>query len=435
MPWDLLVIALLILLNGVFAGTEIAVLSIRKTRLSELVEQKIRGAQAVQWLRHQPERFLATVQIGITLVGTTAAAFGGEQIAGNFGRWLAAHAPWLGPHAGEFGLVLVVLSISYLQLILGELVPKSLALRSAERYALTVGPLLRGVSSLAKPLVWFLTQSSNLVLRAFGDKTSFTETRLSPEELRELVEEAARVGSIDPKASEIASRAIDFRELNAGDVMVPRVRIVSIDLKATAEDLRMTLSGRRVTRLLVHDGNPENIIGFVTLRDLLGPALDGQLDLQAALRPVRFVPPLQEATTLLKQMQAERIPLVVVVDESGGLLGLVTIEDLLEELVGDILDEGEQAPEHLSLGPDRTLVVPGHIPIRDLNRALRLDLPEPEGFVTVAGLCLSLAHAIPEAGARFLLQDGTSLEVLEAGGRRVRKVKITSPPDQPQVKL
>ncbi|RYZ68109.1 MAG: DUF21 domain-containing protein, partial [Proteobacteria bacterium] len=200
-------------LNGVFAGAEIAVLSVRKTRLTELIEQNVGGARAVRWLRHEPERFLATVQIGITVVGTTAAAFGGEALAGEFGHWLAGHVPWLGPHAVKLGLVSVVAMISFLEIVVGELVPKSLALRSAERYSLLLGPALRLMSSVVKPAVWLLTRVSNVILRLFGDETSFSEARLSPEEIRELVEEAARVGSMDEKSSEIASRAIDFREL------------------------------------------------------------------------------------------------------------------------------------------------------------------------------------------------------------------------------
>jgi putative hemolysin len=421
---DLLVIAALLVLNGVFSGAEIAVLSVRKTRLNELLERKARGALAIRWLRHQPERFLATVQIGITVVGTTAAAFGGEQIAGDFGRWLAARAPWLGPHAAEIGLAGVIVLLSYSQIVMGELVPKSLALRGAERYALAVGPALRTMASLVRPVVWLLTQSSNVVLRLFGDKTSFTEARLSPEELQELVEEAARVGAIDAKASEIASRAIDFRELTAADVMVPRVRIRSVDRDASREELRKAMSGRRVARLLVHEGSPENIVGYVALKDLAATALEGVFEVAAVMRPARFVPSTLEATTLLRDMQTQRIPLVVVVDEEGGLLGLVTLEDLLEELVGDILSEDDPALEQITRGEDGSVVVLGQTPLRDINRALGLELPDPKGVVTIAGLCLSLAHAIPEVGAEFTLPDGTRLQILDAGRRHVRRVRL-----------
>lgn len=427
----MLVVFGLMVLNGVFAGAEIAVLSVRKTRLSELVDEGLRGAEQVSWLRREPERFLATVQIGITVVGTTAAAFGGERMAGEFGRWLAGHAPWMGSHATEVGLASVVVLISFLEIVVGELVPKSLALRSAEGYALLMGVPLRWMSSLMRPAVWLLTHASNLVLRLFGDQTSFTEARLSPDEIRELVEEAAAVGSIDKKSSEIATRAIDFRELTVGDVMVPRVSIVSVERHAPVDELHERLAARRVSRLPVYEGSPDNVVGYVTLKDMMLPALAGTLDLGALLRPVRFVPSTQLAADLLRDMQTRREPLVMAVDESGGVIGLVTIEDILEELVGDILSEHEPAPTSMTFGADGSVVVPGATPIRDINRALGLELPEPEGFVTIAGLCLHEAQQIPPVGASLTLPDGTRLDIIDVTARRIRNVRLHPPPKPP----
>ncbi len=242
---EIVIVLLLTLLNGVFSAAEIAVLSVRKTRLAELVAEGSRGARATQWLREQPERFLATVQIGITVLSTTAAAFGGDSLADDLAAWMAPRAPWLGGGAHRLALVLVISLLSYLSIVLGELVPKSLALRNAERLALLLSPLLQGISSVARPLVWLFTASSNALLRLFGDHTSFVEARLSAEELQELVEEAGRTGSLDPGASEIASRAIDFRELTAFDVMVPRESIVSVSRAADLRRSSRTCSRRR----------------------------------------------------------------------------------------------------------------------------------------------------------------------------------------------
>ncbi len=421
---DVLVVLVLMVLNGVFAGAEIAILSVRRTRLNELVEEGKSGARAVRWLRHEPERFLATVQIGLTVVGTSAAAFGGEALAGEFGHWLAERAPWLGPHVSQVGLVSVIAMISFLEIVVGELVPKSLALRSAESYSLLMGGPLRVMSSVVKPAVWVLTRVTNVILRLFGDQTSFSEARLSPEEIRELVEEAARVGAIDAKSSEIASRAIDFRELTTADVMVPRVALITIERHATVAELRRVLARRRVARLPVHDGSPENIVGYVTLKDMMVPALDGTLDLGSILRPVHFVPASRSASDLLRDMQSRRMPIVMVVDESGGVIGLVTLEDLLEELVGDMRSENDVAPPSLAIGSDGSAVVDGTTPLRDLNRAFDIELPEPDNVVTIAGLCLQLAQAIPEAGTELTSPDGTRLEVVDASPRRVRKVRL-----------
>lgn len=427
----LLVVLALMLLNGVFAGAEIAVLSVRKTRLAELVESKARGASAVQWLRHEPERFLATVQVGITVVGTSAAAIGGERMAGAFERWLSGRAPWLGPHASGIGLLLVVVLITFLEIVVGELVPKSLALRSAERYALLVGPVLRAMASVTRPIVWLLTTVSNAVLGLFGDHTSFTEARLSPEEIQELVEEAARVGSLDAKTGEIASRALEFRELTAADVMVPRGAIVAVSRDADAQEIKRVLSVRRFARLPVFEGAPDNFIGYIAVKDALVPALDGAFTVDALLRPIGFVPSTARATDLLRQMQSQRQPMAIVVDENGGVDGLVTIEDLVEEVVGDILSEHEPAPVVLKRAPDGSILLPGSMAIRDVNRALGIELPEPENYTSIAGLCIHLAGRIPEPGATLSLPDGSTLEVVEASPRRVRSVRWRPASAQP----
>ncbi len=427
MLWQILIVVGLLVLNGVFAGAEIAVLSVRRTRLTELVEEGSRGARAVQWLRSQPERFLATVQIGITVVGTTAAAFGGDSLAAAFAAWFAAHAPWMGEAAHRVAFVLVIALVSFLEIVVGELVPKSLALRSAEGISVALGPMLRAMATVVKPLVWLFTGASNAILRFFGDRTSFSEARLSPEEIQELVEEAGRVGSIDPGTSEIASRAIDFRELAVSDVMVPREAIVSVPRDADGEALRRVLAGRRFARLPVYEGDPENVVGYAALKDLVGPALDGRPLLDGQVRPARFVPSTMPAAALLRQMQRERLPLVMVIDELGGLLGLVTVEDLVEELVGDILSEGDPAPVALTRDADGSVVVPGETPIRDVNRALDMGLPEPDEVSTVAGLCIRASGRLPQAGERVALEDGHVLEVLDATPRKVRSLRVHPP--------
>lgn len=250
---DILIVLSLILVNGLFSGAEIAVISMRKTRLRELVEQGGRPAQAVQYLREHPERFLATVQVGITVVGATAAAFGGDIFAEPLAS-LLGRVSWLAPHARGLGLTIVVVTVSYLSLVLGELVPKSLALRHAEAYALLAGKPLRWLSFGARPVVWLLTASSNAVLRLFGDRTSFTEARLSPDEIQEMVDEAARVGTLDPRTSEIASRALEFRDLSVAEVMVPRVDIAALPKGATGDELRQVLARKLYSRLPVYEG-------------------------------------------------------------------------------------------------------------------------------------------------------------------------------------
>lgn len=424
---ELLIVLVLMLLNGVFAAAEIAVLSVRKTRLAELTAEGRRGAGAVRWLREEPERFLATVQIGLTVIGTTAAAFGGESLAHHVADALRG-VPGIGAYAATLGLVVVIAGISFLEIVVGELVPKSLALRMAERYSLLLGPALRAMASVVKPLVWVLTGASNVVLKLFGDKTSFTEARLSPEEIQELVEEAARVGSLDKNASEIASRAIDFQGLRAVDVMVPRAVVVAVSKDASSETLERITREARFSRLPVYDGTPENIVGYVTLRDLLGPALRGDsVSLEAHLRPIKFSPGNALAVTLLKELQSDRTPLAMLVDEVGTVIGLVTVEDLIEELVGEILSENDPAPIQVKREEDGSYLVVGSLPMHEVNRAIDFDLPESERYSTLAGLCIVLAGHIPQTGELIAVPSGAVLEVVEASARRVKQVRVHRP--------
>ncbi|MBM7114664.1 hemolysin family protein [Archangium primigenium] len=420
---------MLVFANGVFAGAELALISIRKTRLQELIDQGSTAARSVQALRDNPERFLATVQIGITVVGSTAAAFGGASIAQRLSPPLQELG--LPPERAEtIAFALVVGLVSYLSLVLGELVPKSLALRYSESYALLIGPPLRGLSRLMKPVVWLLTFSSNLVLRFFGDKTSFTESRLSPEELQQLVEEAARSGGLHPRSGEIASRAFDLADLVVTDMMVPRTRVVAIRRHSTPEDVRRVLLEEGHSRMPVFEDSVDHIIGYVVAKDLLSFALEQQLILlEDVLRPAYFVPETMRALDALQQMQARRIQLAIVVDEQGGLAGLVTMKDLVEELVGTIASEHETPHDSIHHESNDTVVVDALLPIRELNRALdTVELPEGDTWTTVGGLCTSMAGSIPTSGARFTLTDGTVLEVTEASARRVKQVRIHLPP-------
>lgn len=424
---------LLVLANGVFAGAELAIISIRRTRLKELMEQGSGSAKAVEALRANPERFLATVQIGITVIGATAAAFGGASIANR----LAPVLMELGlpeTTADEVALAAVVVFVSFLSLVLGELVPKSLALRASERYGMLIGRPLLGLSWVMRPVVWFLTASSNAVLRLFGDRTNFTESRLSAEELQALVEEAAKQGSLDPKAGEIAARAFEMGDLTVGELMVTREQIVALRRHANADEIRQMLLERGHSRMPVFEGSLDNIVGYVIAKDLLAVAWEGNLIvLEDVLRPAFFLVETMRAMDALKELQRRRMQLAIIVDERGGVVGLVTVEDLVEEMVGDILSESETPEELVRRESPLAAVVQGSAAIRDVNRELGLELAEDGDYSTVAGLSIALAGgAIPEPGTKLKTKDGLELEVVEASPRRVRTVRILLPQPQPE---
>jgi putative hemolysin len=420
MGTDLLIVVALLMTNGVFAGAEIAILSVRKTRLAEFIRRRDKRALAVKSLRDNPERFLSTVQICITTAGTAAAALGGARLEHD-----------MLPHFQSIGLgtvtalAVVIVLITFLEVVIGELVPKSLALRYADRYSFVMGRPLVLISQILRPVIWSLTAVSNLVLRFFGDKTTFTEARLSRDELQQLVEEAAKTGSVDPRASEIASRALGFGEVTVAEVMVPRTRVVAIRRGAPPEEVQRAILEEGHSRMPVYDGSIDNIVGYVVARDVLALAWEkGLVVLEDILRPPHKVPESTRALDLLREMQRRRTQMAVVVDDHGGLSGLVTTEDLIEELVGDIMSEDDVPEVFFTREPAGTILVQGWASVRKVNRDLHLDLPVGKDRTTIAGLCMSLAQAIPQAGERLTTDNGTVLEVIEASPRRVRRVRI-----------
>jgi putative hemolysin len=419
-----------VLLSGILAGAESAIVALRKTRLTHLMQTRKGGARAVMKLRDDPERFLATVQIGTTLLSAAAGAFAGITFAPRLAPFIA-RLPGLAPYAGSIAFIAAVSLIAYLSLVLSALIPKSLALRSPEWYALVVSRPLLALSFIARPFVWFLTASSNLVLRLFGDRTTFTEARLSSEELQELVSEAAKIGSIDPGAGEIASRAFDFAQLTAGHVMVPRAHVIGIPRHARMNEVQRVVLEEGHTRMPVYEGTIDNVVGYVMVPDMIALVWERQLFvLEDLIRPAFFVTESMRAVDLLHEMRQKRLQLAVVVDERGAMQGIITMEDLLEELVGEIFSEDEEAaPETIRRETGGSAVVQGGVPLRDVNRELALDLPEAEGRSTIAGLCLELAGRIPRAGERFTTDDGTTLEIVEASLRQVRTVRVSPPAD------
>lgn len=421
---DLLLLLGLIVLNGLFSATEIAVITLRKTRVAQLVDMKKKGAPAVLYLRNQTERFLATVQVGITAVGASAAAYGESSIGIRIARFLEG-VPALASWASPIAFTVTISCITFLSVVLGELVPKSLALRSPEPVALLLARPLLWLSKLARPAVWLLSKSSNMLLRFFGDETSFTEARLSPDELQDLVTEAARTGGIDTGTADIARRALDMRELTAEDVMNPRIRIRALPLDATRAQVLALLNEALPDSFPVFEGTIDNLTGYVAVKELARQLLsNSNSSLEPLLRPVLYVPPALSAITLLARMQKEGVPMAVVLDDAGGTKGLVRFEDLLDELVDEIHDDSQPASTSVIVEEGGSLLVRADLPVRELNREHGLTLPESEDWVTMAGLCLELAGRIPAVGTLLRAEDGSVIEILDATPRMIRSVRV-----------
>ena len=417
---ELLVLLALVVVNGLFSGAEIAIVTVRKTRIDQLVEEGNRNARAIGQLRGNPERFLATVQVGITVVGAAAAAYGGDTLANRLTPLLA---PTLGNHAHSVAFAIVVAAISYLSLVLGELVPKSLALRAGESYALLVARPLLALASLTRPLVWLLTKSSNIVLKLFGDSTSFTETRISPDELKGMLQEAGKVGDLHPRIGEIAARAMDFNELKAKDVMVTRTQIRSLSKDASIDDLRRLAMEVGHSKVPLFEGDADNIVAYVRVRDAFTHP-DTHAVLSTLSRPVRFVPESMRAIDTLQSFQCQGTELAIVVDEHGCTAGLLTREDLAEELFGELNVPASAASQEIQVQSDGSVLIAGSTEIREVNRVLDLRLPEIDDWSTMGGMSVAIAGRIPSKGELIQVPNGPAIEVVDASPRRVRSVRV-----------
>lgn len=425
--WEVVAIVALVLLNGFFAGAEIALLSVRKTRLAELAREGKASAAVALRLREVPERLLATVQVGITVVGATAAAVGGSTLQEPLAEVFADLG--LGAYSQSLALTVVVGAISALSIVLGELVPKSLALRSSEGFSLLVARPLTAIAVCTRPIAWVLTGASNLLLRPFGDQTTFSESALSASELRQLVEEASSGGAVREVAGDIASRAIDLHSLRLSAVLRPRAQVVTIKLQATDDEVRTILETHVHSRFPVVDGEQEDVVGYVLARDLfLQQMHEGRTDIGRALRKAHFVMESRHSVDALREMQRERSILAIVVNEHGAFEGIVTMEDIAEEFMGEILAEHESPEVRVQAEGEDRFVVLGTTPVRDLNRELRCSLDDGPGYTTIAGLIIHCAGKMVKRGDRVTLQMGITAEVLDATSRQVRVVRLTLPP-------
>lgn len=426
---EFVIILALVLVNGFFAGAEIAVLSIRTGRLEELRQRGGRRVSALVWLRAEPERFLATVQVGITFVSAAAAAYGGASVAGQL-QTVLENAGIERAIAKELALLSVVVLVGFLSVVIGELVPKSLALRRAERLALAAAPLLKVIAQLTHPLAWLLTAASNLVLRPLRDQTTFSEARLSAEEVQLVLSEAGRSGSIDVRSADIAIRALDLADLTALAVSVPRHKVDALSIHSTlAAAVAVALESGHA-RLPVFGETPDEIEGYVHSRDLLTAFVAGhQVALTDLIKQPLLVPWSTRAIDLLQQMKNANQAMALVTDEHGGLAGLVTFEDLVRELVGEIRSSTQQEPPSIQPQADGTVLLTGSAAIREVNRVLGRNLPESPQFTTVAGLCAATAGHIPQPPEEIeVARDHCRLLVMAASPQRVDAVLLIPDP-------
>ncbi|MEB3416258.1 hemolysin family protein [Alteriqipengyuania sp. WL0013] len=424
-PWpDLFIIAGLILLNGVFAMSELAIVSARTARLSMAADKGSKAAQTALALAADPGKFLSTVQIGITLIGIIAGAYSGASLGGPVGERLAG----LGidaDFADDLGFALVIAVTTYASLVIGELVPKQLALRSAETIALAMARPMWLLARVAAPFVWLLDKSSSIIVHLLGIRKK-SEHGLSAQELQMIFAEATRTGVIEEESEALLAGVLKLHDRPVRELMTPRTELDWLDRDASVKEIRKAIAASNHSLLPVAAGSSDEVLGVVKVREVLALLLaDQDVDLASLMRKPSIIPDQLDALDALRTLQDAEVPMMMVHDEYGHLEGIVTPADLLTAIVGDfasVQDEGE--------GPmmverqDGSWLVSGACPADRLADQLSLELADDREFSTAAGFALWVLKKLPKEGELFVDQ-GWQFEVVDMDGRRIDKLLVT----------
>jgi putative hemolysin len=420
----LLVIILLILLNGFFAAAEISLISLRKSRVRHLVKSGSRKALRIQKLQEEPERFLATIQVGITLIGTLAATFGGVIAIERIKPFLASLPMEFFQRAAEpIAVGIVVSVITYLTLVFGELVPKSFAIRNAEKIAFFTSTSVDVLSRTFHGVLRMLTASSNFIIGLFVTPYEHEPSLVSEDEIKYLIREGRKSGVFEPSEEDLIHSVFRFTDTVVKEVMVPRTEIVAVEAESDVDSILHTMNEKGFSRLPVYSETIDNIIGVVYLKDILPlHLLEKEVSLNQILRKPYIVPPNKNVSVLLKEMREKRIHLALVGDEYGGTDGLVTMEDLIEEIVGDISDEQETERREINEIASNRYIVDGKTDIGKVNDKLGIRLPEDE-FETIGGFLLGLFGRLPAEGDQIKHQN-VLFTVLRLRKNRISRIRV-----------
>jgi len=420
-----LVIALaLVALNGIFALSELAIVSARRPRLKAMAEQGRSGANTALALMEDSGRFLSTVQIGITLVGILAGAFSGAALGDRLAQILLSQSVPEGV-AGPLGFGLVISFITYLSIVIGELVPKQLALRHPEGIACTMAPVMMVLSKVAAPAVWFLNTSTRLIFSLFGPPSDDGST-VTEEEIKMLVGEAESAGVIEEEERRMISGVLRLGDRTVRGLMTPRTDVDWIDLGDDEEAIRDLLMETPHSRLPVSEGTPDNIIGVVQSRALLAALLSGHpLDIRAQVQQAPVIPDTLYALDALAILRDSDVPMALVHDEYGHFEGIVTPADALEAIVGAFRSDGEAPEPDAVRREDGSWLLAGSMPVDEMADILGITLPEARSYHTVGGLVISELQHLPSTG-EYVDVLGWRFEVIDLDERRIDKVLATS---------
>ncbi len=416
--WDIAIVFGIILVGGFFAGAEMALVSLREGQVRALAKRGRRGQRAAR-LAGNPNRFLSAVQIGVTVATLLSGAFGAETLARGLNKSLAKH---VSAHvASVLSFLIVTLAIAFFSLVLGELAPKRIALQRQVPIARFAAPILDAMATVATPVVWLISVSVNMVVRLLGGDPKLGRGVMSSEELRDLVT-AAQMLSADER--HIVSEVFDAGKRQIREVLVPRTEVDFLPASMPLEQATTVAANATHSRFPVFEDSYDDVIGFVHARDLLDPARNGSVKVGELARPVKMLPTSKTVMSALSEMRADRSHLAIVVDEYGGTAGIVTLEDLVEELIGDIQDEYDVEGDPSRRLRTGEIEVDGLMNLDDFAEQTGIELPDGP-YETVAGFLLSVLGHLPQTGESADL-DGSRLTVTELDGRRIARVKVSA---------
>ncbi|MCV0404028.1 MAG: hemolysin family protein [Chloroflexi bacterium] len=437
--FDLAVVVILILVGGFFAASEMALITVKRHRLGQLAEGGNRSARTARRLTEDPSRFLATIQIAITFLGFLSGAVGAVAFSAGLADVIRlVPIEFIQESAGTIAFVTMTLVIALASIIVGELVPKTLALNFPERLALVVARPIGLIQRLLSPIVWIVSRSSALLVRLLGGTEKPQGGYLSTEELKMLVETGSEQGEIEEEEKEMIHGVIELGDKRVHEVMVPRIGIRAVNVDDSLDEVLDMIIAAGHSRLPVFDESLDNILGILYAKDLLpylkGDGLgNGAIDIRALVRPPVYVPESKPVDDLLHEMQVAKRHIAIVVDEYGGTAGLVTMEDVVEEIVGEIQDEydsEEPMVESISTEDEDAYRLDGRVSMDDLRDLFDLsdeDEPDEEAYDTVGGFVVHRVGRIPLPGAEIAFRDGVNLRVEAAEPRRVARVVASRP--------
>ena len=431
--FEIVIVLVLIALNGIFSMSEFALVSSKKTRLKQRAEEGDKRAAVALKLANEPTPFLSTIQIGITLVGIFAGAFGGATIAEGLAAYLGKF-PTLFPYSDAISITLVVLLITYMTLIFGELVPKRLALNNAESIASSIAKPMFYLSVVAKPLVIILSSSTEAVLRALRVRET-TEPPVTEEEIKIMFEEGTKAGVFERAEMSMIEGVLEIGDRRVDSLMTHRTDLIALDLEdPTDENLRKMIESGR-SNFPVYEGDLDNIIGMISVKKVLERFVEsGTVDLRALVTKSLFIPESASVLKLLESFKETGVHIALITDEYGGIQGVITLHDILETIVGEIRSLGEPVEAQVKVREDGSWLVDGDTPIEKLKDVLSVDSFPGEGlgyYRTIAGLIIFILQRIPSTGDHIVIGE-LRYEVVDMDGNRIDKVLVTPVPLAPQ---